>query len=88
MASKREELAAFNKFKKMFPGRSTSLSCQYQSWREQPEYYAYLEGKGEEGSLTTICEYYDTPDKAIKSILNKRKEANALRKLEESKKVS
>ena len=39
MSSKKEEKAAFERLKKAFPGRDSSLDCFYSSWRKEQSYH-------------------------------------------------
>jgi hypothetical protein len=50
MSTKREELAAFNKLNKAFPGKSASLTKQYCSWVDKnPRYYCTV------SEITSTC---------------------------------
>ncbi len=69
MSTKKEEKAAFEELKKEFPGDSVSVQLHYETWREEPNYYAYAESVG-----STITENHPTVDSAINSIIRRKEE--------------
>ena len=69
MSSKREEKAAFEKLKKAFPGKSSSLTSQYCSWRKECIYYATVNGVG-----STCDEVSKTADETVDLMIKKKGE--------------
>ena len=74
MTSKKEEKAAFEKLKKLFPNREVALECKYCNWIPHPVYYAYASGKGEDNAICTISTRHLTPKDAIDDLISQRKE--------------
>ena len=74
MVSRREEKAAFEKLKKLFPGEDVSLECKYSSWTPHPFYYAYASGLHENPGTSTTCTSHLTPEDAVNDLISLRKE--------------
>jgi len=58
--------------RKTFPGRNYSLDLRLESWNPKPYYQAYLQGKDDEEY--TFSANSDTPNEAVESLIQKRKE--------------
>jgi dihydroxyacetone kinase len=67
MSTKREEKAAFEKLKKAFPGRESSLTISYCSWRETQHYYATVNDLG-----STCGEEVKTANEAVKLMIKQK----------------
>ena len=71
MSSKREEAKAFERLKRLLPGRDVSLEIMYKSWIRDFYYETYLAGlESEDASFGKG----DTADAAVDDLIAKRKE--------------
>ena|GEM_PF-6500991 len=74
MASKREELKAWNKLKKAFPKSYKSLTFEYNNYESEYETFLYRAYTNKFGP--THGEYCNTPMEAVDNLIQKVREAN------------
>jgi hypothetical protein len=88
MATKREEIAAFRRLQKEFPGEYVVLTLEYvMNYGKKGtlliQYGAYHEGKTEEERATTGISCL-TPDEAIDELIKMREERKEVKSEEET----
>ena len=76
MASKREEKVAFEKLKKMYPGRNVQLSCVNSSWYDRPMYDIYIGDGPGKGGISTCGTTCYTIKEVMELAIKKEAEAN------------